>query len=187
MVFSRQEILEWVAMPSSKGSSWPRDRTLMSCIKGRFFTTEPLGKPPTHYICELKDLGQRMIYGFQIHRSIPIHRSIDLWIPKVLFFFFLLYVSTLLALSILSFSQVKQYDCVLVNGERWWYVPLTGRVHKLGHRQSSLPLYQLETKDSKALSSTRWREHEVWIIASETTWEIISLCYSVSKIVFLIW
>ena len=27
--FSRQEILEWVAMPSSRGSSQPRDRTSM--------------------------------------------------------------------------------------------------------------------------------------------------------------
>ena len=38
-------ILEWIAMPSSRGSSWPRDRTHASCIAGRFFTTEPLGKP----------------------------------------------------------------------------------------------------------------------------------------------
>ena len=41
-------ILEWVAMPSSSGSSWPRDWTCVSfdsCIAGRFFTTESLGKP----------------------------------------------------------------------------------------------------------------------------------------------
>ena len=31
-------ILEWVAMPSSRGSSEPRDRTQVSCIAGRFFT-----------------------------------------------------------------------------------------------------------------------------------------------------
>ena len=31
-------ILEWVAMPSSKGSSQPRDRTQISRIAGRFFT-----------------------------------------------------------------------------------------------------------------------------------------------------
>ena len=28
----------WVAIPSSRGSSWPRDRTRLSCIVGRFFT-----------------------------------------------------------------------------------------------------------------------------------------------------
>ena len=31
-------ILEWVAMPFSRGSSWPRDWTQVSCIAGRFFT-----------------------------------------------------------------------------------------------------------------------------------------------------
>ena len=38
-------ILEWVVMPLSRGSSWPRDWTSVSWIGGRFFTTEPLGKP----------------------------------------------------------------------------------------------------------------------------------------------
>ena len=41
-------ILEWVAMPSFRGSSQPRDRNCISgtsCIAGRFFTTEPPGKP----------------------------------------------------------------------------------------------------------------------------------------------
>ena len=38
-------ILEWVAMPSSRGSSQPRDGIQVSCIAGRFFTTEPAGKP----------------------------------------------------------------------------------------------------------------------------------------------
>ena len=32
------KILEWVAMPSSRGSSWSRDRTKVSCIAGGFFT-----------------------------------------------------------------------------------------------------------------------------------------------------
>ena len=36
-------LLEWVAMPSSKGSSWSRDRTLLSCIAGRFFINAPPG------------------------------------------------------------------------------------------------------------------------------------------------
>ena len=31
-------ILEWVAYPFSRGSSWPRNRTGISCIAGRFFT-----------------------------------------------------------------------------------------------------------------------------------------------------
>ena len=41
-------IPEWVAMPSSRGSSQPRDQTCISCVSciaGSFFTTELLGKP----------------------------------------------------------------------------------------------------------------------------------------------
>ena len=30
-------ILEWVAIPFSRGPSWPRDQTQVSCIAGRFF------------------------------------------------------------------------------------------------------------------------------------------------------
>ena len=31
-------ILEWVAFPFSRGSSWPRNRTKVYCTAGRFFT-----------------------------------------------------------------------------------------------------------------------------------------------------
>ena len=31
-------ILEWVAIPFSRESSWPRDQTQISCIPGKFFT-----------------------------------------------------------------------------------------------------------------------------------------------------
>ena len=37
-------ILEWVAMPSSRGSSQHRDQIYISYIAGRFFTAEPLVK-----------------------------------------------------------------------------------------------------------------------------------------------
>ena len=38
-------ILKWVAISSSRGSSRPMDRTRVSWIAGRFFTTESPGKP----------------------------------------------------------------------------------------------------------------------------------------------
>ena len=38
MVILQAGILEWTAMPSSRGSSQSRDRTHVSCIAGRFFT-----------------------------------------------------------------------------------------------------------------------------------------------------
>ena len=40
-------IMEWVAISSCHGSSWPRDQSYIccvSCIAGWFFTTAPLGK-----------------------------------------------------------------------------------------------------------------------------------------------
>ena len=42
---SQARILEWVAISFSKGSSWPRDQTQVSCLAGGFFTSEPPGKP----------------------------------------------------------------------------------------------------------------------------------------------
>ena len=44
-------ILQWVAMPSSRGSSWPRDRILISCVSciaGRFFTVWATRKNFSH-------------------------------------------------------------------------------------------------------------------------------------------
>ena len=47
-------ILEWAAMPSSRGSSRPRGRTRVSCIAGGFFTTEPTKKPWENWISKCK-------------------------------------------------------------------------------------------------------------------------------------
>ena len=41
-------VLEWVAIPFSRGSSWPSNRSWVSCITGRFFTIWAIGKPPMH-------------------------------------------------------------------------------------------------------------------------------------------
>ena len=43
-------ILEWVAILFSGGSPWPRDQTQVSCIAGRFYTTEP----PMKYYSAIK-------------------------------------------------------------------------------------------------------------------------------------
>ena len=47
-------ILEWVAIPFSSGSLWPRDQTLVSCIAGGFFTIRARGKPQVEH----KHLGK---------------------------------------------------------------------------------------------------------------------------------
>ena len=67
-------ILAWVAMPSSRGSFQPRDRTLVSCVyrmASRFFTTEPLGKlihTHTHTHTHIKPISYlylKTMYLFQ--------------------------------------------------------------------------------------------------------------------------
>ena len=43
-------ILEWIAIPISMGSSWPRDQMCISCITGRFFPVwATRGVPLTQY------------------------------------------------------------------------------------------------------------------------------------------
>ena len=67
-------VLEWVAMPS-RGSSWHRDRTPVSCITGRFFITEPPRKPlntlttleiPRFFVALCQELGTKTTYIFVI-------------------------------------------------------------------------------------------------------------------------
>ena len=41
-------ILKWVAMPFSRGSSWPRNRTRVSCIAGSFLTDWAMRESFTH-------------------------------------------------------------------------------------------------------------------------------------------
>ena len=43
------KILEWVAISSSRGSSWPRDWTWVSCIAGRFFTVWATRETPVTF------------------------------------------------------------------------------------------------------------------------------------------
>ena len=75
-----QERLEWVAMPSSRASSQPRHLTQVSCITGRFFTTEPHGKPfPSPDSAKWKQHGgicRMSLRGFRIG-SLEL-RSLDL-------------------------------------------------------------------------------------------------------------
>ena len=50
-------MLGWAAIPSSRGSSQPRGQTMSPALAGRFFTTEPPGKPELEPTM-LQNLGQ---------------------------------------------------------------------------------------------------------------------------------
>ena len=47
-------ILEWVTVPFSRGSSWSRDQTRVSCIASRFFTLWATGKFPFIFLLRYK-------------------------------------------------------------------------------------------------------------------------------------
>ena len=49
-------ILEWVAIPLSRGSSWPRDWTQLSYMAGRFFTILATLRPQLHILELFSDL-----------------------------------------------------------------------------------------------------------------------------------
>ena len=62
-------ILEWVAKPSSRGSSWPGNWTHISCISwtaGRFFTTESLRKPNPNSMWKFKFEKKRKLMRLHI-------------------------------------------------------------------------------------------------------------------------
>ena len=75
-------ILEWVAIPFSRGSSQPRDWTWVSCIAGCFFTiwatweaqrhwAQPIGKGPPE--------TRTQISGFRVQSAH--HYTMELWHP----------------------------------------------------------------------------------------------------------
>ena len=73
---SQARILEWVAMAFSRGSSQPRDRTRVSsgsCIAGRFFTADLLGKPFKYWVAYEKKLVTCSLMG-TIGREIAFKR-----------------------------------------------------------------------------------------------------------------
>ena len=55
-------LLEWVAMPSSRGSSWPRDQTPISCISG---IGRPILSHSATWKAHLRKLGKAGIRGAQ--------------------------------------------------------------------------------------------------------------------------
>ena len=66
---SKARILEWVAISFSRGSSQPSDQICVSCIAGRFFTTEPPGKPTILQLLMFKN--NHRFYKWKSHTIFP--------------------------------------------------------------------------------------------------------------------
>ena len=67
--------LEWVAYPSSRGSSHPRNRTMVSCIAGRFFTSWPNREAQT-----LKATFKMIRISLEEHSQVGGHILFVTWI-----------------------------------------------------------------------------------------------------------
>ena len=66
--FLQARILEWVAIPFSRGSTWPRDWTWVSCIAGRFFTVWATREALVSHMCKFLRGS-----AFSIHRVLWAH------------------------------------------------------------------------------------------------------------------
>ena len=60
---SQARILEWVAMPSSRGSSGPRDRTRVSELQTDSLPSEPPGKPSKESWWSFNSLFSSLFYN----------------------------------------------------------------------------------------------------------------------------
>ena len=69
-------ILEWVALLFSRGSSHPRNQTLVSCITGRFFTIWAMGSPTYIFI----NTHINMYIYIPLYISIYIYPSVCVYI-----------------------------------------------------------------------------------------------------------
>ena len=94
--------VEWVAIPFSKGSSQPRDQTLISCgfaLAGGFFTTEPCEKP----VC-ISRIPNMLINTHDINTYLS---DMEIWDFSVVMFTGLKVSSHLLTISFLFSSYFK--------------------------------------------------------------------------------
>ena len=73
-----QARLEWVARPSSKRSSRPRDQTSVSCgscTAARFFTAEPPGKPQKYVYIIIEENNKHKVFSSFLFSRPPTQSS----------------------------------------------------------------------------------------------------------------
>ena len=66
----KKRILEWIAIPFSRGSSWPRDWTQVSCVAGSLFTVWATGKTTAK-----KDSTVNILIRKPLHSSLCEYRQ----------------------------------------------------------------------------------------------------------------
>ena len=102
-------VLEWIAISFSRGSSQPRDQTRVFCIAGRFFTTEPSGKPRyKQHTWNFIEWGTlKVIWNFKTFSGIVQEKSENVWgaLQNLLF--------TSWTVTPLAYIYIQHSGCVL--------------------------------------------------------------------------
>ena len=87
---SQARILEWVTLSFSRGSFWRRDRTrisYVSCLAGRFFTTEPPGKPrdftPLVILIVSGALATALCFKLSFSKGLYFHSFVLGWVVQI--------------------------------------------------------------------------------------------------------
>ena len=75
-------ILEWAAFPFSSGSSWPRNRTEVSCIAGRFFTNWAMREALIPHIFKSYD-DEPWFVSIFIHCAKDLAYNPAMWRPTI--------------------------------------------------------------------------------------------------------
>ena len=122
-------MLEWVSISFFRGSSWPKDRTRISCIVGRFFTVVLLGKPFREEGSVLKDSWNTSTCWEKEKLSCVI-KSLENWVSvvsvkkkhcfftfnfptsfflKKIYFYFILLCNTVLVLPYIDMNPPRVY------------------------------------------------------------------------------
>ena len=121
-------ILEWVAISFSKGSSQPRDQTLVSCIAGRFFTIWAIREANQNdcycsvvklcsTLCDPMDCSMPGFLSFTIFQSLLKPMSIELVMPSN----HLILCHPLLLASILPSIRVFSNElALLIRWPKYW-------------------------------------------------------------------
>ena len=65
--FLQARILEWVAIPFSRGSSWPRDGTRVSHMQGDSLPSEPPRKPKGVFLSTGAGISESIHPGWETH------------------------------------------------------------------------------------------------------------------------
>ena len=77
-------ILEWVVMPSSRGSSQPKNWTQVTCIEANSLPTEPPGKPLLCTASLIKNIGNwSSLFNVYLVWTCYLPRNLNPWTPAL--------------------------------------------------------------------------------------------------------